>query len=199
MIPFVPKNEQKDLFELAKEKLGNVLIESSLYSKNIISNDSFSRQNFEKGGSKKKSPKTTLIGGGLKNKTIIRHIKPEHFLTWQKVYKNYKLWEKAGFDYVPIEPIQSFKLNKENLVNVYSGVLDLDLYDWKQITDEFVKELEEDREKIIEILEKNKIKHGHTNVVKNFCLRFFRDKNGNVDFNQKPRIYLIDWDQAVSY
>ena len=32
----------------------------------------------------------------------------------------------------------------------------------------------------------------------NFCLRFFRDENGKVDFDKIPRLYLIDFDQAIS-
>lgn len=31
----------------------------------------------------------------------------------------------------------------------------------------------------------------------NFCLRFYRDENGNVDINKIPRIYLVDFDKAV--
>ena len=41
------------------------------------------------------------------------------------------------------------------------------------------------------------IEHGHPHV-DNFVLRFFRDDDGVPDLKRKPRLYLIDFDQAVS-
>ncbi|MCX6757787.1 MAG: hypothetical protein NTZ44_02825, partial [Candidatus Nomurabacteria bacterium] len=160
-----------------------------LYENKDINDESFSRYKFNKSGSG-----TTLVGGELKDKTIIRHITPKAFLSWQKIYENYSIWKTSDFDYVPIEQIQSYKLNKNGLVDVYSGVLDLNLGSWINKTDIFKKELEEQREKIIEVLRKLKIEHGHPHE-ENFCLRFFRDENGKVDFNKTPRLYLIDFDQ----
>lgn len=195
MIRCAPKDARKNIFQLAKrKKVGNVLlVEPPLYNKGgEISKEAFQRTKFPKTGSE-----TTLIGGNLKGKTIIRHLMPTAFLTWQKLYEDYPLWRREGFDYVPIEPIQSYRLNQKGLVDVYSGVLDLNLSSWKEMTDDFARELDSDRNKIVSVLDKQDIRHGHTNNG-NFCLRFFRDKNGNVDFNKKPRLYLIDFDQAVS-
>ena len=145
----------------------------------------------------KTGSETTLIGGKLKDTTIIRHIDPKAFLSWQKIYEDYTVRKETGFDYVPIEPIQSYKLNKDDLVDVFSGVLDISLRDWQTKTDMFVDELQKKANKIIKVLNKLKIKHGHIHNG-NFCLRFFRNKNGKVDFNRMPRIYLIDFDKAVS-
>ncbi|MDO8482490.1 MAG: hypothetical protein Q7S86_01565, partial [bacterium] len=136
-------------------------------------------------------------GGSLKDNTIIRHIEPISFVAWQRLFEDHEMWESVGFDYVPIEPIQSFKFNKEGVVDVFSGVLDLSLETWQNMTDDFVADLHTDQEKIIEVLDKNNIDHGHPSTA-NFCLRFFRDEEGNVDFKTKPRLYLIDFDMAIS-
>ena len=191
MIAYVSNEKKGILFAEAIKKVGDKIIEPPLYKHTSISKKSFERTGFEKTGSA-----TTLIGGELKDKTIIRHIDPEAFLAWQKLYENYDLWKKEGFDYVPIEQIQSFKLNKNNLIDVYSGVLDLSLTDWERMSNKFVIELRKERDLIREILIRNSIKHGHDDHDGNFCLRFFRDKNGKVDFERKPRLYLIDFDQA---
>jgi hypothetical protein len=193
MIGYVPENEKSMLFNLAKEKAGNILVEPPLY-RNIPtdSRDKFSKADFAKDGSK-----TTLLGAGLRNRLIIRHITPASFLAWQRAYEDYPMWQRYGFDYVPIEPIQKFRLNKEGLVDVFSGVLDCNLRYWEKIGGDFMKELTIEKIKIEEVLKENNIVHGHTNGG-NFCLRFYRDEKGQVDFSIKPRIYLIDFDQATS-
>lgn len=192
MIQYAPIDARKGLFQLAREKAGNFLVEPPLYRNKEVSEDKFQRVKFPKTGSE-----TTLIGGQLKNKTIIRHLKPEAFFAWQKLYEDHEMWKQKGFDYVPIEPIQSYILNKKGLVDVFSGVLDLSLNAWKEMDGDFQTGLNEDRLKIIAILEKQGVNHGHTHE-DNFCLRFFRDEKGNVDFSRKPRIYLIDFDMATS-
>jgi len=193
MFKYAPEEGQRELLNLMNNtELAEVLIESSLYQNKDINNTTFSRQEFNKTGSR-----TTLVGGSLKNKTIVREIEPRAFLTWQRAYEDYKVWQEAGFDYVPIEPIQLYALNKKGLVDVFSGVLDLSLDDWEAKTDIFGVELEKQKYKILHVLEKLSITHGHTHE-RNFCLRFFRDDNGKVDFNRVPRLYLIDFDQAVS-
>lgn len=172
--------------------LGNFLIEPPLYKNKDMDNKSFSRSQFGKTGSE-----TILVGGPLKDKTIIRKITPKAFLAWQKIYEDYKTWEEAGFDYVPIEPILSYSLNKNGLVEVHSGILDLSLAKWVETTGLFTKELFEQNDAILEIVIGNEINHGHAHD-HNFCLRFFRDENGQPDFSRVPRLYLIDFDQAVS-
>ncbi|MDA2936012.1 hypothetical protein MYX06_02235 [Patescibacteria group bacterium AH-259-L05] len=189
----MPEREKRSLIKLFMKKgLNNILIESPLYKEKDISEERFSRQEFEKSGSE-----TTLVGGSLKEKTIIRHIKPRAFLAWQELYENYQLWKSNGFDYVPIEPIQSYKLNKEGFVDVYSGVLDLNLNKWSINFGWFEEKLASDREKILKVLDSQGISHGHTHDA-NFVLRFFRDEDGRADLRRKPRIYLIDFDFAAS-
>ncbi len=39
--------------------------------------------------------------------------------------------------------------------------------------------------------------HGHMHDG-NFCLRFYRNEKGEPDFTRLPRLYLIDFDLAIS-
>lgn len=189
-----PEADRSALREMAIQKLGDRFVEPPLYKSETFANDArlFPRQAFYKTGSK-----TTLVGGGLRGKVIVRHITPEAFLAWQALYENAALWKKAGFDYVPIEPIVSYRLNEDGVVDVTSGVLDLNLTQWKKRDESSAAELEIDRERILTVLGQQKVSHGHAHDA-NFCLRFFRDKDGHVDFSSKPRLYLIDFDQAIS-
>lgn len=198
LVLFKISEEKKDeLLPLLKEGYSERAKETPLYRK--IKKDSngrylLSKQSFEKDGSD-----TTLLGSGLENKIIIRHITPESFLAWKKAFDNYNMWKNEGFDYVPVEPIVKFRLNKEvdNTVDVFSGVLDCSFFDFleKGISPQFLSDLEKEKEKIKDVLNKNKIIHGHTHD-HNFCLKFFRDSSGNIDFSKKPRIYIIDFDRA---
>src|SRR3989339_321599 len=194
MIECAPTQEQVSLVKIASDAgLGNEIVKPPLYYNSNLDRGRFKREKFHKTGSE-----TTLVGGALKDKLIIRHIKPRAFLAWQKIYENYQVWQDNGFDYVPIEPIQSYRLNKKGMVDVFSGVLDLSLAEWSEISGNiFIKELEEQRDKIISILESQGIRHGHTHD-NNFVLRFFRDQDGNPDLTKVPRLYAIDFDMAVS-
>jgi len=193
LLGYVPRRESPALFDLViKRGLGEELIKPPLYRGNDMDKEHFSRKKFAKTGSG-----TTLVGGDLKDKVIVRHIEPEAFLAWQKIFEDHEVWRKAGFDYVPIEPIVSYRLNKTGMVDVFSGVLDLSLHEWGRKSDKFREELETQKYNIKKVLEDLHIAHGHTHDG-NFCLRFFRDENGKVDFNRAPRVYLIDFDMAVS-
>src|SRR3989344_8027386 len=113
MIWTAPKDKQAGLFEQALNKLADKLIEPSLYDEGKW--DRLSRKPFAKTGSE-----ITLIGGGLKDKVIVRHLDPDAFLSWKSLYENYKLWQRNGFDYVPVEPIVSYRLEKNGQVAVFS-------------------------------------------------------------------------------
>src|SRR3989338_9349283 len=130
MIWFAPEQERVSLIKIAFDAgLGNEIIKPPLYDRSNLDKERFQRKEFEKTGSE-----TKLVGGALKDKLIIRRIQPKAFLAWQKIYENYQAWKDNGFDYVPIEPIQSYKLNKEGKVDVFSGVLDLSLTEWSEIS-----------------------------------------------------------------
>ena len=194
MILCAPKQERASLIKIAfYAGLGNEIVKSPLYDNSNFDKERFKRKMFEKTGSE-----TTLVGGTLKDKLIIRHVKPSAFLAWQKIYENHQVWKNNGFDYVPIEPIQSYRLNKKGLVDVFSGVLDLSLAQWAKVSGYmFREELGKQKHNIISVLERQGIRHGHTHD-RNFVLRFFRNKDGNSDLNQVPRLYAIDFDAAFS-
>ncbi len=190
MIGHVPDSE--GLFNLAIQKVPAVLIKPPLYNQGNINKDKFSRKPFKKSGSE-----TTLIGGDLKDEVIIRHIDSTHFLAWKALYEDHNFWKKEGFDYVPIEPIVSFRPDEDGKVAVFSGVLDLSFKEWEDMTKLFVPDLENQKNKIIAVLKKRNFTHGHPHNG-NFVLRFKRNKDGNPDMTQTPLIYMIDFDQAVS-
>lgn len=203
MVQYAPKNKQEELrklvgtrYELAKQqgKYGQI-IEPPLYLRNKNINPSlFSREKLSKTGAET----TLLTGNELRGNLIIRHFELPCFLAWQKAYEAYDHWSKAGFDYIPIEPIQSFKYNKNTqLVNVATGVLDLNLDEWYSFSGYVFREnLDEQRDKIVKVLTEMGIIHGNINNG-NFCLRFYRNPDGTVNLSKVPRIYLIDFDRAT--
>ncbi len=186
--------KEEFLSKIMENGLAQEMVKSPLYENPETQTGDFFQRDFEKDGSR-----TTLIGGGLKDRAIIRHIEPDAFLSWQRLYENHQLWQKAGFDYIPIEPILAYNFNsQQGLVEVYSGVLDLNMADWFERSGYVnYSELLQERQQIVNVLNSHGLEHGH-NHLGNFALRFFRDENGQPDLNQKPRIYLIDFDQAVS-
>jgi hypothetical protein len=195
VIEWASKNKQEKLRKLLVDKgLLRHLITPSLYENNPeVNTEDFSRRRFNRLGSD-----ITLVGGTLKNKLIIRHINPDAFLTWQRLYEDYELWKEAGFDYVPIEPIQSYQLTKSGVVDVYCGVLDLNLAQYSGLgISQNIELIYSQRDKIKAVLNSINIKHGDTHDG-NFCLRFFRDENGEPDITKTPRLYLIDFDSAFS-
>lgn len=189
-------NMVKVKFDLAKQQgKFNEIVKSPLYIQSDSNkNSAFSHEDFSKTG----SGTTLLLGKQFKNNLIIRHIEEPCFSAWKKAYESYENWTSAGFDYVPIEPIYSFRHDSNNgLVNVSSGVLDLNLEEWNAFSENtFKEELDKLKKKIIDVLSSLGIKHSHENDA-NFCLRFYRDENGIVDITQVPRIYLIDFDKAI--
>lgn len=193
MMKFLTPKEKESVFQIILEKgLNDEFVAPKLYNKTNTDNKNFKREVFYKTGSE-----TTLLGGELKNKTIIRHMEAASFLVWKNLFENYELWQQSGFDYVPIEPIQSYKSGESGLVDVFSGVLDLSLRQWSDRSDKFISELKDQKKKILDVLNKTQTSHRDAHDG-NFCLRFFRDENGNVDFHKTPRLYLIDFDDVVS-
>ncbi len=195
MIRWAPEEKRALLIKMAFDKgLGNKIVKPPLYNESNLDTERFARKKFRKTGSR-----TTLLGGPLKDKLIVRHIQPGSFLAWKRIYECYGVWIQNGFNYVPIEPIQSYRFNKqEGLVEVFSGVLDLSLAEWLEISGEmFREELMEQKHRIISVLQRLKINHGHLHD-NNVVLRFFRDESGNPDLSRPPILYVIDFDAASS-
>lgn len=191
-IPYVSETERALLVALAKEVAPEALIAPPLYTKTELSADRpFAEAKFAKSGFE-----TTLLGGPLKGKVIVRRLSPHAFMVWRNLFENYRLWQENGFDYVPIEPIVSYSLDQKGRVEVISGVLDLSLAQWADYHDDFYPDLVDDRNRILWVLKKAGIRHGHAHDA-NFCLRFYRQPNGKPDFSRKPRIYRIDFDAVL--
>ncbi len=194
LIEFVPDSKKSELIESFIES-GNSehLVAPELYTKDEPDPERFDRVEFEKTGSR-----TVLLGGSLHSKVITRIVEPYPFSVWQTLYEDYQVWQSIGFDYVPIEPIISFRLTKDEQVAAQSGVLDLSFKSYKtrfNTVKNFIPELKEDIEKLGQALDDLGVEHGHLREDNNFNLRFFRDDNGEIDFNRKPRIYIIDCDR----
>ena len=203
MVRYAPTNKQAELedivrekFELAKRNgMFKEIARSPLYLRSEGKSDStFSREVFAKTG----SDTTLLLGKQFKDNLIFRHIEEPCFSAWRKAYESHNKWSMAGFDYVPIESVYSFRYDHESKwVNVASGILDLNLEEWYAFSgNTFRDDLDKQKSKILTVLKDLNIDHGHPND-SNFCLRFHRDKDGSVDISKMPRIYLIDFDKAV--
>ncbi|MCX6801554.1 MAG: HEAT repeat domain-containing protein [Candidatus Diapherotrites archaeon] len=173
------------------------------------------RRPFSKTGSK-----TTLLGGRLFGKVIIREIEKGPMEAWVKALTSVDAWRKAGFDYVPIEPIMSRKngrlriyRTREGTYRIYTKVLGRSLRaqasiaaqkearlqrgqmeheDLKSLLDWFEQQevnpagLGQEKKRILDVVKSLGIDHGHEHN-ENFCVEMH---------NGKPRLYLIDFDQA---
>ena len=75
-----------------------------------------------------------LFGGRMVGKTVARVIDEKPLKAWKKALRAKKVWQQAGFDYVPVEPIlrkrgkqriywQSVKGKRTGKVRVYTSVL----------------------------------------------------------------------------
>lgn len=171
-----------------------------LYREQILSDDKpffdsnarIVRREFIKTGSE-----TVLLGGKLVGQVIIRIISEPAFLAWKKAFEAKEVWQKAGFDYVPVEPIlmkgnelRAYK-TKDGRYRVYTKVLGPSLNEYLQnISEPEIKfRLNNNVNRIITVLTLDlDIHHGHTHL-KNFCVEIV---------DGKPRLYIIDFDQAVS-
>jgi len=126
-----------------------------------------------------------MLEKSFRGKIIMRIIKFSSFLAWKKAYEDHEAWRKAGFDYVPVEPILYFSLQDDMTVRVYTSVLDQNI--------KFLS-LENDM-RLKETLKEIKIYHGHLHD-RNICSYFKRDNKGNRIIDKMPRQYIIDFDQA---
>lgn len=192
IIPIIRDEEgRSELYASARKILGDEFFQGPLYRKVP---EEFGRLRFAKTGSD-----TVLIGriadSELKGRVIVRRLDLRNFLAWKRLYDDYESWRDNGFAYVPVEPIVSFSIRENGIVDAYTGVLDMSLEEWEGISGDFVPDLETDARLISDIVSGLGIVHGHMEK-KNFCLRFHRSADGRVDTSVKPRLYLIDFDQA---
>ncbi|MFA6027738.1 MAG: hypothetical protein WC752_02330 [Patescibacteria group bacterium] len=137
----------------------------------------------------------------LKSRVIIRRIHLLSFLAWQKAFENWKFWQEKGFTYIPVEPIirvaAEVKDLKKNVVSVFTRVLGINVATWRRITGLYKLQIDNQIDSLIGALSELDIRHGHLHAG-NFCLVFERTEDGQIDLTKPPRVYLIDFDQAVS-
>ncbi|GEM_PF-6164068 len=150
------------------------------------------RREFTKTGSR-----IVLLGGKFVGEVIVRIVPEPAFLAWKKAFEAKDIWQSVGFDYVPIEPIlikgkelRAYK-TKDGTYRVYTKVLGPSLEEFlkSNAQDSLKSKLKNDEEVIRKVLAVNlAIAHGHDHR-SNFCVEFSAGK---------PRLYLIDFDQAIS-
>ncbi|KKR67602.1 MAG: hypothetical protein UU08_C0013G0002 [Candidatus Uhrbacteria bacterium GW2011_GWE2_40_58] len=138
----------------------------------------FFRKQFEKTGSG-----TTLLGGELKERVIVRSIEPQTLMSWKAAFENREFWKAKGFEIVPVEPIVGIKPSKKGIkeVHVFTRVIPgPSVAKWE-----------------VDGLAELKIEHGHLHD-NNFVLYFHRTPDGKADLSKPPMVYVIDFDQAIS-
>jgi hypothetical protein len=175
---------------------------------NVLYKNHLDEQNGIRGEFIKSGGIINTLGGKFLGNIIVRQLYRINFNVWRKAYENAEVWEKNGFDYVPIEPIYSFRISKEYKlsVEVRTGVLGMTVAEYKTLAiGRHESYLEKQMTRIYNILKKrlgiqfDKYGTGHFREA-NFCLRWERldnsDKNSPINWRKPPRIYLIDWDHA---
>ena len=142
-----------------------------------------------------------LFGKNLRQKVVGRKMNILAFEQWRRAYESPKIWQESGFDYVPIEPIISFKNMENNNVRVSAGILGITLFEYVRVFSEYIQDdVFKKRRDIVDVLRKmnidfSKTANGHLHN-NNFCLKFERTPKGEIDLDKSPKVYLIDWDHA---
>ncbi len=190
----------KDRNEIVKQ----IIELSEIYNEELYS-DHF---NFEQLKMKKwkTGGKMETLGNKFLGKMITKYIPLDGFLAWRKLYENPEMWQDAGFDYVPIEPIISFKNDKRfpGLVKVQTGALGMTVQAYENL--DLGKSLRfiENRRALIKDVVQSKssgVVYDYSAInhwrEENFCLRWERLNNSDeIDWTKHPRVYLIDFDYA---
>ncbi len=163
--------------------------ESFFSPKNTDSLGSIPRRNFEKTGSK-----TTLLGGSLAGKIIVREIAKKNLDAW-KIALNPSFWQSRGFSYVPIEPIAQKNgkpliiPQKNGKFRVYTRVLGPHLSDFASIpsNQRYTVHINHLMQGILDGLTLLGVDHHHAHS-HNYTVSL--DSHG-------LRLYLIDFDDAA--
>jgi len=190
--------QMEELFRIIEkdQELLETLFFSRLYPERVdISGQESTKQHKKVPFLKTGSEMTVLRGGPLERKLIVRHIKKSAFIGWMKAFEENETWLEHGFDYVPVEPIQSFSFSRKR-ADVCSGVLDIDLKHWISISGgRFEDELKNKRREIISVLEDLGIRHSDLHEG-NFFLKFPRQADGTINTQLCPRVYVGDFDKS---
>ncbi len=164
-----------------------------------LKNSRFYRRRLQKTGSD-----TILLGeDNLFNRIILRIVPVSAFVNWMNAYAAYRIWQEAGFNYVPIEPIVRASIIKgnSNNVRVFTGVLGVTVERYLKmfsVSDQDKYYVTDQVEKIQETLLRMGVNHGHPHS-NNFCVVHERTSDGEIDWSKPPRVYCIDFDQSDSF
>ena len=208
MIQYAPENERASLSLLIRKdhkdvenKVDEAIVKKLASTTPLYKNtaETFFKEEFEKTGSR-----TTLLdrapghpGKTLKGKVIVRHILSSAYLNWTKAFESHAFWKEQGFDYVPVEPILRARAGASEIA-VSTRVLGPNVLQWKIITKNlFGVEIDNQVNKIRSAIAELGITHGHPHQG-NFVLAFHKTANGEVDLSRPPRVYMIDFDAAIS-
>ncbi len=191
--------EDSELFTYLQEKVAQF---TPLY---MDQPEKFGRKAFAKTGSG-----TTLLDTvpgnsekSLRGKAVVRHIELPAYASWKQAYEADAFWKEKGFSYVPIEPIVGVRFSDKNIheewdVDVFTRVLGVNAYAWIQESNGvYEKHINEQIDAIKRGLDEMRVVHGHPHQ-RNFCLVFEKNSEGKPDITKPPRVYIIDFDRAVS-
>ncbi len=148
--------------------------------------------------------KMETLGDRFLGKMITKYIPLDGFLAWRKLYENPQIWKEAGLNYIPIEPIISFKSDKgfPGLVKVQTGALGMTVQAHEDLDPGGFLRFIENRMNIIKsVVESNDVTYdcgvGNHWRADNFCLYWEKLGSSNeIDWTKYPRVYLIDFDHA---
>lgn len=195
-LEYFPEDIQRELKRIIKDVEQKELSDAETRNTALykgVEDDNFFRKDFKKGGSV-----TVLFGKSLINKAILRIISDTAFASWMKAYAASEEWKKAGFSYVPIEPIIRAKADRDGKhVRVYTGVLGVNLKTYTSMAHnrKYHQHVMDQRQRIKDVLHTMNIWHGHAHP-ENFCVLHERKPNGDIDWDSPPRVYCIDFDRA---
>jgi|GEM_PF-2384610 len=206
MIQYAPKDARSKLRELWQKTnpskpdldgLQTLATQTPLYGND---KQRFFKKEFDKSGSG-----TTLLDivpheetKTFKERVLIRHITAPSYFSWKKAFESSDYWKEQGFEYVPVEPIISVKPKGFTSVDVFTRVIKgPSVAEWKKNRGSFIEEIDHRVNQIQDGLNDLGIAHGHAHEG-NFVLYFQRKEDGTADLSHPPRVYVIDFDQAVS-
>lgn len=182
--------------------LRTVATNTPLYT--AIGTDRFLRKGFAKTGSDLTlldRPSPQQKEASLREKAVIRTIPLTAYLLWRKAYEAADVWKAHGFDYVPIEPILRVapkSTPRSTEIHVAAGVISgPNVGVWEEEGGTCMAEIYDSIERVHAALEELGIDHRHPHLG-NFVLLFDRDPEGVPIVTSPPRVYLIDFDQAVT-
>lgn len=150
--------------------------------------------------SKKSSDDALILVDKYEGSAYQRIMNLKGFLVWKKALESFNIREREWREYVPIEPILSFRLQIDGKIKVVSKIMHCSLTNFIKMEQDsglrlYTGQLRAQKKKIVEALLKMWIVHNDA-FDRNFCIQFFYTENGDIDITQCPRLYLIDRDRA---